>query len=198
MFNAVLRRQYFPQAWKHARAVSILKPGKDPTVNSSYSPISLPDIVGKPFEKTTHYGSPKSTRAQVNAWRFGFRPRHSTTLQLARLVEIVNRNIDEKRLTGSVLLDVAKAFDTVWVKGLLCKITILNFLSFLVKTMYSYLVCRTFQTSFQSATSTCGMRAGVAQGGIVSPVLFSLYVNDITTPTRHVELAQYADDTRLS
>jgi hypothetical protein len=41
------------------------------------------------------------------------------------------------------------------------------------------------------------MRAGVAQGGIVSPVLFILYVNDIPTPSRHVESAQYADDTAL-
>jgi hypothetical protein len=42
------------------------------------------------------------------------------------------------------------------------------------------------------------MRAGVAQGELVSPVLFSLYINDIHTPSRHVELAQYADDTALA
>jgi hypothetical protein len=41
------------------------------------------------------------------------------------------------------------------------------------------------------------MQAGVAQGGVVSPVLFSLYANDIHTPSRHVELEQYADDTAL-
>jgi hypothetical protein len=41
------------------------------------------------------------------------------------------------------------------------------------------------------------MRAGVAQGGIVSPVLFSLYVNDMPAPSRHVELELYADDTAL-
>jgi hypothetical protein len=41
------------------------------------------------------------------------------------------------------------------------------------------------------------MRAGVVLGGLASPVLFSLYVNDIPTPSRHVELAQYADDTAL-
>jgi hypothetical protein len=41
------------------------------------------------------------------------------------------------------------------------------------------------------------MRAGVAQGGLVSPVLFSLYVNDMPAPSRHVELALYADDTAL-
>jgi hypothetical protein len=41
------------------------------------------------------------------------------------------------------------------------------------------------------------MRAGVVQGGLVSPVLFSLYVNDMTAPSHHVELALYADDAAL-
>jgi hypothetical protein len=45
--------------------------------------------------------------------QFGFRPKHSTSLQLARLVERITRNFGEKRLTGVVFLDVAKAFDTV-------------------------------------------------------------------------------------
>jgi hypothetical protein len=38
------------------------------------------------------------------------------------------------------------------------------------------------------------MQAGVAQGGIISPVLFSLYVNDIPSPSCHIELALYAND----
>jgi hypothetical protein len=200
VFNAVLRRQYFPSAWKHARVVSILKPGKDPTLPSSYRPISLLHTVGRLFEKIilARVLREVNERGLLRDEQFGFRPRHSKTLQLARLVERVNRNF-ERRLTGAVFLDVASAFDTVWVKGLLYKLTVLNFRSYLVKTISSYLDCRTFQTSFQSATSTCrGMQAGVAQGGLVSPVLFSLCVNDIPTPSRHVELAQYADDTALA
>jgi hypothetical protein len=51
LFNAVLRRQYFPPAWKHARVISILKPGENPTLPSSYRPISVLDTVGKLFEK---------------------------------------------------------------------------------------------------------------------------------------------------
>jgi hypothetical protein len=42
------------------------------------------------------------------------------------------------------------------------------------------------------------MRAGVAHGGLISPVLFILYVNDIPTPSCHVELAQYADDAAVA
>jgi hypothetical protein len=77
----------------------------------------------------------------------------------------VTRIYGEKRLTGAVFLDVAKAFDTVWVDGLLLRLTALNFPSYLVKTISSYLHNRTFETSFQTAITTRrGMRAGVAQG----------------------------------
>ena len=107
-------------------------------------------------------------------------------------------NFGEKWLTGSVFLDVAKAFDTVWVDGLLFKLMVLNFPSYLVKTTSSYLHNMTFEASFQTATSTrSGMRAGVAQGGLVSPVLFSLYVNDMPVSSRHVEMALYGDDTTI-
>jgi hypothetical protein len=115
----------------------------------------------------------------------GFQLMLGTTLQLDRLVERVNRNLDETRLSCAIFLDVAKAFDTVLVEGLLYRFTVLNFSSQLVKTISSYVQNRTFQATFQSATSTCcGMWADVAQGGIVSPVLFSLYVNDMPVPYR--------------
>jgi hypothetical protein len=51
---------------------------------------------------------------------------------LARLVERITRNFGEKWLTGAAFLDVAKAFDTVWIDGLLYKLTILNILFYRV------------------------------------------------------------------
>jgi retron-type reverse transcriptase len=129
---------------------------------------------------------------------FGFKTKHSTAILLARLLERVSRNFNEKILTGAVFLDVAKAFDTVWVDVLLYKITILNFPSYFVKTISSYLKGRTFETSFQTATSVSRrMGAGVAQGGIISPFLCNLYVNDMPSPSVHVELALPADDTAV-
>jgi hypothetical protein len=93
---------------------------------------------------------------------------------------------------------VAKALDTVWIDGLLYKLTILNFPSYLVHTISTYLRGRTFEASFLTATSSRrGMRDGAAQGGLISPVLFSLYVNDLPTPSHHVELALYADDSAI-
>jgi len=92
----------------------------------------------------------------------------------------LSRNFGEKRLTGAVFVDMAKAFDTVWIDGLLYKLTLLNFPSYIVHTISSYTKDRTFDATFQTTTSSRrGMRAEIAQGGLISPVLFSLYVNDM-------------------
>jgi hypothetical protein len=112
---------------------------------------------------------------------FGFRPRHNMTLQLARLVQ--------RRLTGGVFLAVGKAFHIVWVSGLLFRITVRNFPSYLVKAI-SYLDCQTFQTFFHSATASHGVVGLVALGGLFFPVLFSLYMKYVRAFSRHVDLAQ--------
>jgi hypothetical protein len=107
----------------------------------------------------------------------------------------VSRNFDVKRLIGDfIFLDVAWAFDTVWVNGLLYKIKVLNFFSYLVKAISSYLHGWKFEASFQTTTSTCRcVRAGMTQGGKISPIPFSLYVA-MPVSSRHVELALYTDD----
>jgi hypothetical protein len=94
VFNAILRTQYFPPAWKHARVVPTVKPGKEPTLPSSFKPIRLLDTVGKLFLKIliTRVLREVNERGLLRDEQFAFRPGHSKTLQLARVVERVNRN----------------------------------------------------------------------------------------------------------
>jgi len=81
-------------------------------------------------------------------------------LQVALLVERITRNFGEKRLTGAVFLDVAKAFDTIWIDDLLYKLTLLNIPSYIVHTIASYLRGRTFEASFRRSRHlavACGL-----------------------------------------
>ena len=55
-------------------------------------------------------------------------------------------------LNGAVILDVNKAFDTFWIDGILYKLTLLNFPSYIVNTISSYPRGRTFEVSFQTVT----------------------------------------------
>jgi hypothetical protein len=139
IFNSILLTHQFPTMWKHARVISVLKPGKDPALPSSYRPISLLDTIGKIFEKIllARILHELSERSLLRDEQFGFRPRHNTSLQLARLVERITRNFGEKRLSSAVFFDVAKAFDTVWIVGLLYNLTLLSFPSYIVHTVSS-------------------------------------------------------------
>jgi len=133
LVNVIFRLQYFPPAWKYGRVTSTLKPWKDPELTSFQT--RLLDTIGKLFDKIllTRILSEVSGRGFLRNEQLGFGSKHSTALQLASLVERVHGNLEEKRLTGTIFLDVAKVFDTVWVDGLLHKLTFLKLLPYLWK-----------------------------------------------------------------
>jgi hypothetical protein len=54
--------------------------------------------------------------------QFGFRTRHSTCHQMVRLTNKVSSGFQERSLTGTLLLDIDRAFDTVWHDALIYKI----------------------------------------------------------------------------
>jgi hypothetical protein len=89
VLNPVLLRKYITPAWKQARVLSILKPRRETTLRSSYSLISVLDIVGKIFEKIllAYVLREVNERSLLRDKQFGFLPRHSTALQLSRFVE---------------------------------------------------------------------------------------------------------------
>ena len=95
--------------------ISILKPGKDLALSSYYRPISLLDTISELFEGVllARILNVVNERVLLRDEQFEFRPRHRTSLQLARLVERITRNFGEKRFACVGFLDVAKPFDTV-------------------------------------------------------------------------------------
>ena len=83
MFNAVLKWQHYPAVWKNARIISLLNQ-VDPTLPTSYRPISLLDTVGKLCEKIlfSRIMTEISSRGLLRKEQFGFRPGLSMTREL--------------------------------------------------------------------------------------------------------------------
>jgi hypothetical protein len=103
-------------------------------------------------------------------------------------------NFNNNMSTAAVFLDIEKAFDTTWQPGLLRK---LEFSGSLMTLISSFLSQRKFRVSVEGEMSTPRkMQAGVPQGSVLSPTLYSLYVNDVPK-TPGVYLALFADDTSL-
>lgn len=94
------------------------------------------------------------------------------------------------------LLDIEKAFDTVWHNGLLHKLIKSDISISLVKLIQSYLKNRKFSVHVGDSAKSAprSVPAGVPQGSILGPYLFLLYVNEMPVQTR-TSLACFADDT---
>ena len=104
---------------------SILRPGKDRRCPSLID-LCLLDTIGKLFKKIllTMVLCKVGGRGLLRNEQFGFRLKRSPALQLNRLVERFSRNFGQKRLRGAFFfLDVAKTLDTVWVSGLVYKLS---------------------------------------------------------------------------
>ncbi|PNF35683.1 hypothetical protein B7P43_G17443 [Cryptotermes secundus] len=179
LFNHCFRLSHFPNTWKEAKIITLPKPGKDPKFPQNLRPISLLSTTGKLFEKAILKFLHKhiEERDLLNASQFGFRARHSTTLQCMRLADHVTLNFNNKMSTAAVFLDIEKAFDTTWHSGLLFKLSKLEFPNSLTKLIGSFLSKRKFRVSVEGEMSTPReMQAGVPQGSVLSPTLFNMYI----------------------
>jgi hypothetical protein len=135
LFKHWLRLSHFPNPWKEANVITLPKPGKDPKFPQNLRPISLLSTAGKLFQKVILKLLQKHIKEEglLNASQFGFRARHSTTLQCMRLTDHVTHNFNNKMSTTAVFLDIEKAFDTKWHFGLLYKLSKLEFSTSLIK-----------------------------------------------------------------
>jgi hypothetical protein len=114
-----------------------------------------------------------------------------------RLTDYVTLNFNNNICTAVVFLDIEKAFDSTWHPGLLYKLSELHFSPSLIKLINSFLSHRKFRVMYEGELSTPrNIQEGVTQGSVLSPTLYSLYIND-TSQTLGVYLALFTDDTYL-
>jgi hypothetical protein len=88
IFNNCLRTHHFSPVWKHATAVVIPKPGKDPTNPLSYRPISLLSIAGNIFEILSNRLKNFIETSNFPKEQFGFRSERSTLNPTIRQVNL--------------------------------------------------------------------------------------------------------------
>ncbi|GBN98671.1 putative RNA-directed DNA polymerase from transposon X-element [Araneus ventricosus] len=197
--NNIFKHQYFPKSWRIAIVIPILKPGKDPTDPSSYRPISLLPTLSKVTEHfiLTQLNEHLNNNNILIPYQFGFKPKLSTTHQLLRAVEFITSGFENRFCTGAVFLDIQKAFDRVWINGLIYKLITHNIPSSLIKLITTFLTNRQFKVRIGNTLSKLHhIQAGVPQGAKLSPCLYSLFINDI--PQKHnTTLCIYADDTAI-
>ena len=121
--NLALSTNCIPQIWKLAKIIPIPKPNKDPTLGTSYRPISLLSPIAKTMEKVLlpHITS----NITPVSHQHGFKTQHSTSTALHHLTNQITTGFNQKQpadRTIVVSLDLSKAFDTVNIHNLIQKL----------------------------------------------------------------------------
>ena len=128
----------------------------------------------------------------------GFLKGHSTVHQLIHIYHQVASSLDSNQNTCMVFCDISNAFDRVWHKGLLFKIEQNGINGCLLNWTKCYLSNRQQAVIVGTATSKLmNVKAGVPQGSVLGPLLFLIYVNDISENLLSISHL-FADDTSLA
>ena len=181
LFNKILCNGIFPTNWSHGLISSIFKEN-DPKDPNNYRGLTLCSCFAKLFTSVLN------NRLQVfmkdnhtlSVEQIGFRKGARTSDHIYVLKTLIDKYTKKNGKLYACFVDFKKAFDKVWLNGLFYKL-IKNGISGnfykVIKSMYSDVKCSVKINN--GYTTPFPIYQGVKQGEILSPALFSLYINDL-------------------
>lgn len=197
-----INKKCFPDPWKRGTIINIPKPRGDHTQPENYRPITLLPVLGKIYEKLIRNRLGIIANAKIPNHQFGFREGHSTIHPLVILASNVETAKQQNMKSAALFLDIEKAFDSVWHKGLLYKLHELGVPRYIIDITKNFLENRTITIKVNSYVSgEFTPMQGVPQGSPLSPLLYNIYCHDIAENILDIDktkyILQFADDTSL-
>lgn len=188
-------------SWKNSIVVPMLKKQDKTTDIASYRPISLTSVFSKVYERmiTNRLYWVLESNKLLNSEQTGFRRYKNSTDQILRLQDAAVKSITTKKYTLAVFLDYTKAFDMLWISGLLHKLRSLGIHGHIYDYIENFLTNRTLRVKIGNHfSSTVTLRNGTPQGSVISPLLFIIMTNDFPTiGDRSTHTSLYADDSAI-
>ena len=197
LFSSSLSQGTFPKLWKRANVVPIHKKGsvKDP---KNYRSISLMSLFGKVLEKFVSEQLLAHVLPAMSESQHGYIPRRSCATNLVTLLKTAWDSFSSGTQTDCIYTDVTAAFLSV------------NHTLLLHKLRHSYHISGTAHQWFASyltdrqqrvivngkGSSWTPVRSGTPEGGLLSPLLFAMYINDLSDQIKSPCL-MFADDVKI-
>ena len=182
-----------------AEVIPLVKSG-DVDEPSNTRPISLLPIMSKVCERAaqSQFANLLEQNENIAKLQNGNRKLHSTETALLYFTDEILKNMDDKKVSVIVLLDMSKAFDSVCHDLMLSKLCRIGVSNAACNWFGSYLSQQNQIVNIANCISDpLPLSVGVPQGSILGPVLFTRYVNDLLSVPKHCQAMGYVDDTKI-
>ena len=120
--SSCLRRLKIPKIWRRALVVAIPKPAKPVGDPKNYRPISLLCVPYNILERLIYARDKPLIDSLLPKEQAGFRRVKSTVDQVVLLTQSIENSFEAKKKAGAVFINLTAAYDTVWHRGLTCKL----------------------------------------------------------------------------
>lgn len=199
LFMASLLTGYIPMAWRGSKVTFIPKPGKDSYGSaSSYRPISLMSFVLKTLEKLIdkHLRYVELRNNPLDENQHAYRAGRSTDSAVHALLHKLEDGLERGLYGLFVFIDIAGAFDVTSVECVAKAAADKGVSPWCTRWMVSMLKNRQIETSNEHCDDRFVPHRGVAQGGVTSPLAFSLVADSLIKLLKGLGLTciGYADD----
>ena len=198
IINSSISKGQFPSKWKEGIVTPVFKKG-DVTELENYRPVTCLPAAAKLLEKVACQQTSKYMEDNnlLPPSQHGFRTSRSTMTALTEVQKQWAENSENKEKTGILMWDLSAAFDCLDINIMCDKLVLYGFQENTVKWFRSFLASRSQRVKIgEYLSNPINLQSGVPQGGIISPLLYIIYVADLQLWLKFSKVTTYADDTK--